>query len=614
MQHRWLPEVGTWRYYLLLVLVTGLFLGPLGGLAAAYMNFSLGFFVGGQVLVGILGSVITFHYGAEGRHGANYMQTMAGVLSSMCGMAVLIQAMHWLGMTIPPMWQMGVFFASAGMFGIGLGVLYTPLLVDRLQLTYPSGAAVATIIRALTDPRLLKASIIKLGGGIGGGIVGGASTLVWPVLATKTAGLTGILGGLTSGTLTLFGSFTASTLGAGMIVSQRIAIPGLVMGVIGWALTPSLREWGWIAPEEPFRKIGFLIALAMILGASLVDMSQIAWEAVQRIRGAMKEAPQEVPPNQRVNLKLFVLWVLFWGTVTTVLASTILHQPVGFILLALGLVLLFLIVNGISTGISDSNPISSAFVLSVLLMSLLGLRDPLVGLFAASILLICCSVGVDMQQALATGRRLGTNRTVQFHFQWGGVLIGTVVSLLLANIFFQAYPDLTINAVHTEVPKWQSAMTYKIVGILEDIGNLKSHQVWALLIGLFYGVGIQVLRKLWKGNHAYKAYLEGLLKSKDPMKRRLGLSLDLGIDAFILSSPYAFSFGGFVDVPTVLWFAVGGVLCSSINFAAQRSLKEGEEMPEEIGTTFLVGGGLIAGDALFALFTGLYGLLGLLAK
>jgi hypothetical protein len=32
-------------------------LGPPGGLTASYVNFSLGFFVGGQVLAGILGSI-----------------------------------------------------------------------------------------------------------------------------------------------------------------------------------------------------------------------------------------------------------------------------------------------------------------------------------------------------------------------------------------------------------------------------------------------------------------------------------------------------------------------------------------------------------------------------
>jgi hypothetical protein len=95
---RFLPPIDTPRYHILLGAIAILILGPLGGITAGYMNFSLGFFVGGQVLAGILGSVVTYAYGAVGKHGANYMQTMAASVASLSGMAVLIQAMTWLGL------------------------------------------------------------------------------------------------------------------------------------------------------------------------------------------------------------------------------------------------------------------------------------------------------------------------------------------------------------------------------------------------------------------------------------------------------------------------------------------------------------------------------------
>ena len=37
-------------------------------------------------------------------------------------------------------------WTAIGMFGAGVGMLYTPILVDRLQLTFPSGLAVANIL------------------------------------------------------------------------------------------------------------------------------------------------------------------------------------------------------------------------------------------------------------------------------------------------------------------------------------------------------------------------------------------------------------------------------------------------------------------------------------
>ena len=101
---KFLPRIGTPGYYALLGAVAIFVLGPLGGVTAAYMNFKVGFFIGGQVLAGILGSVVTLGYGPEGKHGANYMQTMAASVASMAAMGVLIQAMVWLGMKAPPAW------------------------------------------------------------------------------------------------------------------------------------------------------------------------------------------------------------------------------------------------------------------------------------------------------------------------------------------------------------------------------------------------------------------------------------------------------------------------------------------------------------------------------
>src|SRR5580765_4120059 len=114
---RHLPRIGSPEYHLMLGCVAVFILGPLGGISAAYMNFSLGFFVGGQVLAGILGSTVTFGYGPEGKHGANYMQTMAASVAGLSGMAVLIQAMTWLGLPEPKVAVMVLYFMCIGMFG-----------------------------------------------------------------------------------------------------------------------------------------------------------------------------------------------------------------------------------------------------------------------------------------------------------------------------------------------------------------------------------------------------------------------------------------------------------------------------------------------------------------
>jgi hypothetical protein len=233
-----------------------------------------------------------------------------------------------------------------------------------------------------------------------------------------------------------------------------------------------------------------------------------------------------------------------------------LHLPLGYVLLAIGLVFLFLMVNGISQGISDSNPISSAFVIAVFIMATVGLKDPGVGLLCAAILLISCSVGVDMQQDRSTGWRLGTNRIIQFRYQVIGVFMGAVLCVVLAKLFMNAYPVLRLDQYSGEVAgaeKWQSAMTYKFVGALQGLTNPSPIFGQALGLGITLGVLIESARKALKRHAGYKAFVG---------RGRAGFATDFCVDAFLLPSPYASSFGGFVNLPTTLWFALGGVTTS----------------------------------------------------
>ena len=582
----WLPPIGSRGYYLLLGVVAIFILGPLGGITAAYMNFSLGFFVGGQVLAGILGSAVTFGYGAEGKHGANYMQTMAASVAGMSGMAVLIQAMVWLGLPEPPAWQLMLYFMCIGMFGVGVGMLYTPILVDRMQLTFPSGYAVANILRALTDVKLLKRSIGQLGGGTLGGIAIGLVTNFFAKIEAS--------------------GISASNVGAGMIVGARIGIAGFAMGVVGVALTPWLISIGWLQDGEPFRKIGFIIALGMILGAAIVDLTLIFREAALRWLG--KIAPAEllhVEEWQKTDKRSLILWVVFWGLAVTLCATQLMHAPLLYVLVAIALVFLFVLVNGISTGISDSNPISSAFVVTVFILAAVGLTDAGTGLIVASILLISTSSGVDMQQDRSTGWRLGTNRTIQFRFQVIGIVMGAIMSVGLARFFMAAHPILRHNLFASKVEgaeHWSSAMTYKFVGALDSLTHPKPFVMKALFVGIAIGIVTEVLRKLLKRSARWQAWVKG---SKE------GFVADFLIDSAILPSPYASSFGGFVELPTVFWYAAGGCVSSAIQTWDERKKKDqpADDVPEDMSATSLVGGGLIAGDSLAALGLGIYGLL-----
>ncbi|MCS6799321.1 MAG: OPT/YSL family transporter [Myxococcota bacterium] len=612
----WLPEQGSWKYHALLVAVAMFVLGPLGGVAAAYMNFSLGFFIGGQVLAGILGSAVTFGYGTEGRHGANYIQTMAASVAGMSGMAVIVQAMRWLNLPEPPAWQLVVYFLAIGCFGVGVGMLYTPVLVDRMRLTYPSGLAVANILRALTDRRLLRRSIGQLGAGAGLGFAGDLATShLSPFSAIGLAG-------------------NVTTVGAGMIVGARITVPAIVVGVIGEMMTPYLVSIGWLEEGEPFRKIFFILALGTILGAAIVDLSVIGWSFARRLRGLPPSAEEEqarARAPRGLSTRAIFLWTVGAGAAVVAVAATVMQLPVFYVALAVLLVFVFVMVNGISLGISDSNPISSATVLTIMLFAAVG--SGFVGgdaaeasrtfggiaFLCATIVLVSCSVGGDMQQDRSTGWRLGTHRGIQFAYQVVGLTMGAVLCVTFAKVFMAAFPVLEVNqldreaiaalpeALRGEAARWQSAMTYKFVGAVDAILHPQPHVTTALQIGIAIGLVTELLRKLLR---AWKAYVRFTQRGK------LGFATGFVVDAFILPTPYASSFGGFVDFTTSLWFGLGGIVASyaqTLEKAARsgRAADVGEpEVPEDMSTNSLVGGGIIAGASLAALAYGIYRLLG----
>jgi uncharacterized oligopeptide transporter (OPT) family protein len=589
---QWLPVPGTWKYHAFLAAVGLFVLGPLGGLAASYMNFSIGFYVSGQVLAGILGSTVTFGYGADGKHGANYIQTIAASVAQMSAMAVVLQAMVWLGLPQPPVWKALLYLTCIGMFGVGVGMLLTPILVDRMQLTYPSGLAVANILRALTDPVLLRRSVATLGSGMLTGFTGGilTSSIAW-------LGKTGL---------------STATFGAGMIVGARIAIPVIVAGLTGYGLTPFFISIGWLHAGDPFRKITFLIGLGLILGASLIDVSLILWEAARRLRNGSKPADEatapvpELEPWKRTNPRRLVLWVLAWGAGIAVTGTTLMGVPLGYVLFALALTVVLVLVTGIATGMTDNTPISSAFVVTVILLAALGLREPGMGMIAATVVLVSCGVAADMQQDRSTGWRLGTNRTIQFRYQVGGILVGAVMAVVYARLFMSAYPVLAVD--QTSIPAdqqpvaWASAMTYKFVGALRSLTDDKPYQRTAIWIGIGIGAAVQIARLALRASRAYRSFVA---------ESRVGYAIGFALDAFVLPSPYAYAFGFFLNLSGSAWFGAGGAFSSLYNtWSERRGRRAGEaaSLPSDMSPTSLVGGGLIAGDALAALTLGLIGL------
>ena len=160
-----------------------------------------------------------------------------------------------------------------------------------------------------------------------------------------------------------------------MIVGARIGVAAIVGGLVGWAMIPYFISIGWLKPGEPFRKITFLIALGMIMGAAIVDVSLILFRAWQRAAaGGSAEAGRAGGLEAHEHSADWSPGSCSGASASSSSGSQVLHQPVGYLVFAVLLVFVFALVNGISVGIIDSNPISSAFVVTVVLMAGVGLE------------------------------------------------------------------------------------------------------------------------------------------------------------------------------------------------------------------------------------------------
>src|SRR5208282_4526698 len=126
----------------------------------------------------------------------------------------------------------------------------------------------------------------------------------------------------------------------------------------------------------------------------------------------------------------------------------------------------------------------------------------------------------------------------------------------------------------------------------------------ALRLGISIGLVMEIIRKLIKNGRRFKEFAG---------KTRAGRVTSFLLDAVFLPSPYAFAFGGFVELSWIYWWALGGVIASLFELAEPRlfprAKKAEGELPSDMSTMSLVGGGLIAGDALAALAIGVYGIL-----
>ena len=137
------------NHRLLLISYTFL-LTSLAAVTAAYMSLRLGYYLGGSIMAGVLGSSLALFTRKESLSSANYIQTAASAAGSIAGLVIIQQASYWLSGQFIPTEKLFLLLLFAAFFGNQIGVLFTPIFIDTWNLKYPSGNAVAALLKELS--------------------------------------------------------------------------------------------------------------------------------------------------------------------------------------------------------------------------------------------------------------------------------------------------------------------------------------------------------------------------------------------------------------------------------------------------------------------------------
>ena len=189
---------------------------------------------------------------------------------------------------------------------------------------------------------------------------------------------------------------------------------------------------------------------------------------------------------------------------------------------------------------------------------------------AGTVLLISTSVACDMQQDRSTGWRLGTNRVIQFRYQVAGILMGAIMAVVFAKLFMAAYPvlllDQTVMKAAEQPAQWSVGDDLQV-----RRRAAQPHRRQALPAHRDLG------RRRHRLRDPARAQAHQGERSATSASSRAGARASPSTSCStrsLLPSPYALSFGGFVNLNTSLWFGAGGIVASLFN-----TLREAKAAP-----------------------------------
>ncbi len=463
-------------------LAVGSAIGAVLAASNVYTGLTTAYVDGGSITAAILGYGL-LRAGARGPVAVgriNVVQATASTAAIMVGVVGLAgpwPALHLLGHEVSP-WVLVPWGIALGVLGIVLAHALRPALVERERLPFPTGAATAEVVHALTQRAgegRRRALVLAL-----------AAVLAGIVAYAQQRG--GWLPGEIAIPLAALGVDAALGVGLAPLVVATGALFGLRTGLamagtgaVVWAfVVPWLHAHGVVATAEFPDAIAWLMwpAVGLLLGDGVV--------ALASQRHALVRSFADLARLQRAATLSRTAGVLSAVLAIALLGRLALGVPLVVCLAALALSVVLSAMIGRAAGETDVAPVGAAGALAQVA---LGSRGPLASLVAGS---IPCGVASQTAQGLwafAATHLLGARVRPVVIAQIAGVVVGACVSVPVYELLVRTH------GLGTEaMPAWGAVAWAATATAVQSDGAAPAGALAAAVIGLTTGIAAAWIR------------------------------------------------------------------------------------------------------------------------
>jgi len=491
------------------VIVVGALLGALAMASNVYMGLKIGFTEGGSILSAILCfAIIRALRGKLSVLENNIAQTVASAAASIGIMVSVMPALILLGYTLT---KLEIFFwvLFVGLLGVFFAIPLRKQLVVIEKLTFPTGTACATTIRAMHahgEDALKKARALGITGLVSG-------IITWfrdatPAIIPPITSLPGKIGGFGFGQLTLGINWSPMLFGVGFLIGPRIGISLLLGATLAWGILAPLLANAHVIEGISYREIThwtMWLAIALMVSAGFTSMAmkgRLIVRAFQSMRGAKYSGKDRI----EFPFQLWLPGILIAAVSVALIMQFALQIPVWMGLLAIVLSFVFATVAIRAYGETDINPVGTMGHSTQILYGALAPGKTLTNLMAGGVTAGCADTAADMMQDLKTGYLLGATPRKQTYAQFLGVVVGAVVAVLIFLVVTEAY------GVATEIMPAPAAVLWSGMAkvLSEGISALPEYTLVGVLGGAILGILLTILENTKWGQFIPSPYAMGI--------------------------------------------------------------------------------------------------------